>query len=119
MYPRDFSRQLRSRLAEGLVLDDALRELRSSGASIIECIVATKRVRGCDLVEAKTLIHQSKTWADVTGPTEAMWAELAAGLDDNAEPGAPPKSRPPSQLPASPDIHTSDSQRESSSGGCG
>jgi len=38
MYPRDFSRQLRSRLAEGLVLDDALRnydprELRSSSAS--------------------------------------------------------------------------------------
>jgi hypothetical protein len=84
MYPRDFSKQLRSRLADGLVLDDALSELRSSGASIIECIVATKRIRGCDLVEAKTLIHQSKAWADVTGPTE-MWAELAAGLDDNAE----------------------------------
>src|ERR1035438_1544412 len=36
-----------------------------------------------------------------------------------AEPAAPPNSRPPSQLPASPQIQSSDSQRTPSSGGCG
>lgn len=38
---------------------------------------------------------------------------------EDAEPGAPPNSRPPSQLPTSPEIQPSDSQRASSSGGCG
>jgi hypothetical protein len=37
----------------------------------------------------------------------------------SAEPDAPPNSRPPQQLPASPDIQTPDSQRASSSSGCG
>jgi hypothetical protein len=37
----------------------------------------------------------------------------------NAEPNAPPNSRPPRQFSASPDTPTHDSQRASSSGGCG
>ena len=36
-----------------------------------------------------------------------------------AEPAAPPNSRPPSQLPSSPEVQPSDSPRTSSSGGCG
>jgi hypothetical protein len=36
-----------------------------------------------------------------------------------AQPGAAPNSRPPSPLPASPDVQTPDSPRTSSSGGCG
>jgi hypothetical protein len=98
MYPRDFSKQLRSRLAEGLVLDDALGELRSSGASIIECIAATKRALGCDLGEAKRLVHFSPSWADVAKRSEAMWAELEEELDKNAEPGAPPNGGPAKPL---------------------
>jgi len=35
------------------------------------------------------------------------------------EPGAAPNSRPPQQLPASPEVQTPDSQRTPSSGGCG
>jgi hypothetical protein len=35
------------------------------------------------------------------------------------EPDAPPNSRPPSQFPGSPAAQSSDSQRTSSSGGCG
>jgi hypothetical protein len=35
------------------------------------------------------------------------------------EPGATPNSRPPSELPASPEIQPPDSLRTSSSGGCG
>ncbi len=78
-YPRDFSKHLRSQLVGGTTLDTALRDLRVLGASIIECIVATKKVRGCDLVEAKRLIHDSRAWADVTERTNAMWAELTEG----------------------------------------
>ena len=86
MYPRDFGKQLRSLLAEGHVLDAALQKMRSEGASIIECIMATKRVRGCNLAEAKRLIHDSTAWADVIERTDVMWAELAEELDRIAEP---------------------------------
>ena len=37
----------------------------------------------------------------------------------NAEPDAPPNSRPPSQLPGSPKVQTPDSLRTPPSGGCG
>ena len=39
--------------------------------------------------------------------------------DEKVEPDAPPNSRLPSQLPTSPKVQESDSQRTSSSGGCG
>jgi hypothetical protein len=98
MFPRDFSKQLRSQLASGLTLDTALRELRSAGASIIESIIATKSVRGCDLAEAKRLIHDSTTWADVVERTDAMWAQLDEELDRNAEPCAAPNDGPATRL---------------------
>ncbi len=97
MFPREFSQQLRSRLADGLTFDAALRELRASGASIIECIRATKRVRGCDLAEAKRLIHDSTAWADVVERTDAMQDELAEILDRNVEPDAAPNAGPAMQ----------------------
>ena len=40
-------------------------------------------------------------------------------LREDVEPDAAPNSRPPSQLPNSPAVPSSDSQRTSSSGGCG
>ena len=40
-------------------------------------------------------------------------------VEDEAEQGAAPKSRPPSQLPTSPGVQTPDSLRTPSSGGCG
>jgi hypothetical protein len=39
--------------------------------------------------------------------------------DENSEPDAAPNSRPPSPLPSSPEVQSSDSQRTPSSGGCG
>jgi hypothetical protein len=39
--------------------------------------------------------------------------------DEKVERDAAPNSRPPSQLPSSPEVQSSDSQRTSSSGGCG
>ena len=98
MCPRDFSKQLRNRLAQGAALDDVLRDLRVSGASIIECIVATKKARGCDLAEAKKLIHGSTAWADVIQRTDAMWDELEAELNKNTEPGASPNGGPDMRL---------------------
>jgi len=35
---RDFTKDLRRKLADGKTTDDALAELRASGASIVECI---------------------------------------------------------------------------------
>lgn len=90
MYPRDVSKKLRGLLAEGHTLDAALQKMRSEGASIIECIMATKRVRGCDLAEAKRLIHDSTAWADVVERTDAMWAELDEELDRITEAGIEP-----------------------------
>jgi hypothetical protein len=96
-YPRDFSKQLRERLARGLSLDAGLQELRSAGASIMECIAATKRVRGCNLAEAKRLVHFSPAWADVAKRAEAVWADLEEELNKNAEAGASPDGDPASR----------------------
>ena len=52
-----------------------------------------------------------------------LWREVMREAQETlkriAEPDAPPNSRPPSQLPGSPEIQSSDSQRTPSSGGCG
>jgi hypothetical protein len=40
-------------------------------------------------------------------------------LRGRVEQDAAPNSRPPSQLPSSPQVQSSDSQRTPSSGGCG
>jgi hypothetical protein len=94
MLARDFSKLFRIRLASGRVFDDALRDVRAAGASIVESIVAVKHVRGCDLVEAKRLVHQSEAWADVAKSTEAMWAQLAEEFEKAAGPSAPPNGGP-------------------------
>src|SRR4051794_10235057 len=94
MYPRDFTKQLRDGLARGLTLDSALQELRSEGASIIESIAATRRVRGCDLGEAKRLVHFSPVWADIAKQAEAMWASLEEELNKIPEPSASPNGGP-------------------------
>ncbi len=48
-----------------------------------------------------------------------MYALFPTQFEPRCEPDASPNSRPPAQLPTSPDIRTPDSQRASSSGGCG
>lgn len=44
---------------------------------------------------------------------------IVAVVTGKTQPDAAPNSRPPSQLPTSPETQTPDSQRTSSSGGCG
>ena len=64
----------------GVTLEDSLTRLRSKGASIIECIAAVKEETGCELGEAKRVVHQSKTWRDVAEAAEVMWDELIAEI---------------------------------------
>lgn len=78
MHPRDFSDELRQHLRGGATLDAALRVLRANGASVIECIVAVRWVRGCDLEEAKRVVHASPVWADVAAQNEKLYEELEA-----------------------------------------
>ena len=61
---------------EGASLDAALGELRTSGASIMESIVTVRSVRGCDLKEAKRLVHFSPAWADVREQNEKFHEEI-------------------------------------------
>lgn len=50
---------------------------------------------------------------------EAFCLSVRLERRTNTEPCAPPNSHPPQQFPASPEIQSPDSQRTSSSGGCG
>ena len=69
VYPGDISGLFRNWLAEGVTLDEALRELRSAGASLPECIRATKHVCGFDLREAERWVHDSTAGAEVNAPS--------------------------------------------------
>lgn len=61
--------------------------------------------------------------SSLAGASEAgeLQAILRSKISEHkiVEPAAAPKSRPPSQLPASPEVQASDSQRTPPSGGCG
>lgn len=50
---------------------------------------------------------------------KALGVDLKRRQEKKGEQGAAPNSRPPQQLPTSPAVQSSDSQRTSSSGGCG
>jgi hypothetical protein len=82
---RDFTKDLRQKLADGKTTDDALTELRTSGASIMECIFAVRSFRGCDLAEAKKLVHFSSAWADMREHHEKFHAECEAALNQIAD----------------------------------
>ena len=76
-----FVQPFRRKLAEGRTTDEALAELRAEGASIIECIVAVRSFRRCELVEAKTLVHSSAAWADVKAMNEKFQADLEQAVE--------------------------------------
>ncbi|MBI1175812.1 hypothetical protein GC207_00070 [bacterium] len=57
--------------------------------------------------------------ASIRGECMAVRIDGITGYVKGAEPDAAPNSRPPSQLPLSPEVQSSDSQRTPSSGGCG
>lgn len=78
MKPRDLSADLRKLLGSDASLDAGLSMLRANGASIAECIVSVRSVRGCDLAAAKRMVHLSPAWADVRAENEEFHAELEA-----------------------------------------
>ena len=78
MQPRDLSHDLRRLVRDGVALDTALSTLRADGASIIECIAAVRWVRGCDLAEAKRIVHTSPAWSDVAAQNAEFHEELEA-----------------------------------------
>lgn len=76
MAPTDHSKNLRRILAEGKNLDEALSVLRMQGVSILECVIAVRNFRRCDIGEAKRLVHFSPAWKDVVDRTEQEFREL-------------------------------------------
>ena len=82
MIPRDFSKLLRSELASGKVLDEALATLRADGASKVNGIKTLLSVRQYSLAEAKRVVHQSTAWADTRQRDEAIWDEIISGHEE-------------------------------------
>ena len=97
MFPLAYSKQLREKLADGKALDDALSELRSEGASILQCIAAVEKVQKCGLAQAKRLVHFSPAWADMRAANEKFHEELEKLAMESDEPGgAADRSQPDS-----------------------
>jgi hypothetical protein len=87
------------------------------------------KVEDC-AVQPDALAGFRVTFVPAYGLSGSFWAVSAEVLSvipcdeqgrprQKAEPDAPPNSRPPLQLPASPGVQSSDSQRTPSPGGCG
>jgi hypothetical protein len=64
------------------------------------------------------LIYVEEGWVYDREEDGEEWSEVET-WQKKAEPGDPPNSRPPLQLPTSSEVQSPDSQRTSSSGGCG
>jgi hypothetical protein len=82
---RDFTKDFRRKLADGKPTDEALAELRTSGASIMECIAAVKSFRRCELAEAKAIVHNSSAWADIREQNESFHAKLEEATGEGDE----------------------------------
>ena len=79
----DYSKDLRRKLADGRTLDEALTELRTAGASIIDCIVSVRTFRRCEIAEAKQVVETSSAWSDYRNATEEFVRELSKTDDNN------------------------------------
>jgi hypothetical protein len=85
---RDFTKDFRRKLADGKTTDDALAELRASGASIMECIRAVRQFRRCDLAEAKKIVHFSSAWADMREQHDRFHDELERAVQEISDENA-------------------------------
>ena len=90
MFPDLYSKQLRRKLADGKILDQALSELRSEGASILQSIVAVQKAQRCSLADAKRLVHFSPAWSDMREANEKFHEELERIAEQIDEPAASP-----------------------------
>lgn len=74
----DYSIDLGRKLAEGKTLDDAFTDLRTSGASIFDCIVSVRAFRQCEISEARRIVETSSVWSDhrnVADEVLRIWSE--------------------------------------------
>jgi ribosomal protein L7/L12 len=76
--------QLRRKLDERVDLDVALEALRAAGASKVESIACVRSVCGCDLAEAKRLVHLSLAWDDVREMHDHLHDEVERAARDDA-----------------------------------
>jgi hypothetical protein len=60
----NFPEELRHKLLSGKSFDEALGELRASGASISECIKSVRAFHQCDRAEARRVVQSSSAWSD-------------------------------------------------------
>jgi ribosomal protein L7/L12 len=71
-----------SQYRRGHDLDQAIRFLRASGFSIIDCIKAVMTLTNCGLAEAKRIVHSSEAWSDKRADHDAFHEALESGLRD-------------------------------------
>lgn len=73
---------------EGDQWDTILARLRAEGFSKMDCIRATVEVLRQPLGEAKRVVHNSETWADIRQRDDDWQDSLVAELDGRGRPSA-------------------------------
>jgi ribosomal protein L7/L12 len=66
---------------DGARWDAILATLRAEGFTKVDCIKATVELLRLPLADAKRVVHDSRTWADVRGRDDEWHDTLAAELD--------------------------------------
>ena len=105
-------------------LPERLRQLRCSApfAEVVAtwpCKRLWERTAIDCVAEGSERIHTEVFRAASVASVREKCERFFALMPKTAEPDAAPSSRPPSQLPQSPEVRSSDSLRTPSSGGCG
>ena len=66
---------------DGARWDSILTTLRAEGFTKVDCIKATVELLRLPLADAKRVVHDSQTWADVRGRDDEWHDSLVAELD--------------------------------------
>jgi ribosomal protein L7/L12 len=66
---------------DGARWDAILATLRAEGFTKVDCIKATVELLRLPLADAKRVVHDSDSWADVRGPDDEWHDSLVAALD--------------------------------------
>ncbi|HEY5569055.1 MAG TPA: hypothetical protein VJA26_11180 [Gammaproteobacteria bacterium] len=69
-------RECRDKLARGAMVEDVIRALRDGGFSKVHSIKALVDLGQANMNEAKHIVHNSPTWADVRERDEAFHRKL-------------------------------------------
>jgi hypothetical protein len=72
----------KSRLANGMSLDDAIRQLRADGLSKVKSMHVVSQAAEMDPVKAKFAVHASPAWSDRAAGDEAFQEKLEGAASD-------------------------------------